>query len=50
MFTIREIDIIENWYEMLFADGKKLKKEEGQLIDKLIMYREFLEYIRDIYH
>jgi hypothetical protein len=49
MFTIKEVDILENWYEMLFASGKKLTKEEGQLIDKLIMYREFLEDINSIY-
>lgn len=50
MFTIKEIDIIENWYEMLFADGKKIKKEEAQLVDKLMLYREFLEDIEHIHH
>mgnify|MGYP003645841593 FL=1 len=43
MLTIKEIDIIENWYEMLFADGKVIKKDEGKLMDKLMFYREFLE-------
>jgi hypothetical protein len=47
MFTIEELNIIENWYEMLFADGKKLKKEEKKLIDKLMFYREFLEDLED---
>lgn len=43
MLTIKEIDIIENWYEMLFADGKVIKKDESKLMDKLMFYREFLE-------
>jgi hypothetical protein len=47
MFTIKELNIIENWYEMLFADGKPLKKEEKKLIDKLMFYREFLEDLED---
>jgi hypothetical protein len=47
MFTIKELNIIENWYEMLFADGKKLKKEEKKLMDKLMFYREFLEDLED---
>jgi hypothetical protein len=47
MFTIKEIDIIENWYEMLFADGKVIKKEERVLMDKLMFYREFLEDLED---
>jgi|TARA_B110001454_G_scaffold74863_1_gene72409 hypothetical protein len=47
MFTIKELNIIENWYEMLFADGKTLKKDEKNLIDKLMFYREFLEDLED---
>jgi hypothetical protein len=47
MFTIKELTIIENWYEMLFADGKKVKKEEKNLIDKLMFYREFLEDLEE---
>ena len=47
MFTIKELNIIENWYEMLFADGKELKKDEKNLIDKLMFYREFLEDLED---
>ena len=47
MFTIKELTIIENWYEMLFADGKKAKKEEKNLIDKLMFYREFLEDLEE---
>jgi len=43
MLTIKEIDIIENWYEMLFADGTEVKKDESKLMDKLMFYREFLE-------
>ena len=47
MFTIKELNIIENLYEMLFADGKKLKKEEKKLMDKLMFYREFLEDLEE---
>jgi hypothetical protein len=47
MLSIKEINIIENWYEMLFADGTEVRQEESKLMDKLMFYREFLEDLED---
>lgn len=47
MLSIKEINIIENWYEMLFADGTEVRPEESKLMDKLMFYREFLEDLED---